>query len=501
MDYREALSAAFPPRRSDEPAGLREDILDELADHLTCSYHHELLRGADSAAARARALERFGDPAAVARRLWLDAMKGRIMAKRVLIATCVMLTCASLSLAAVFWLRSNRAEAAMARALALAEAERRMAEDALAESNRRLTDSLAQNQLASAEMLKQLKSVSDAVRNPRSLDWNPLKFKLTEGTPDGPPVAGVNVNIYRTDQGNGGGFNRTLKSDTSGIVDAGLVNPGEYSFSLATATGHGSSQQAWGNLRIQPGSETLKHIVCPRALAEGAPVRFKFSWPAELEKEGLVLCVSLAYDSRRISEVDWHRAIVRSLLSGPATPVAEILRGKRPYLWSKPGQQAVSAELWNKDLVLPDESTGPFLWEVGTYQISSMLVLRPTPDPAVSATRKRYQVVAGLTTPGAIPRQGFVIRTEPPESDRPDGKTQERGGDHTDFASAIQTKRIPPGRDSQVFRGVGEAWGNASGGLEIRPGQVNEWTVSLWDELITLVRDQLESQKTSETQQ
>ena len=45
--------------------------------------------------ARQRVLERFGDPAAVARRLWLDAMKGKIMAQRVLIATClvVMLAC------------------------------------------------------------------------------------------------------------------------------------------------------------------------------------------------------------------------------------------------------------------------------------------------------------------------------------------------------------------------------------------------------------------------
>ncbi len=116
MDYPEALSAALPPRRSDEPAGLRQDIFDELADHLTCSYHRELLRGVDSTVARARALERFGDPAAVARRLWLDAMKGKIMAKRVLIATCVMMTCASLSLAAVFWMRSNRAAQELARA-------------------------------------------------------------------------------------------------------------------------------------------------------------------------------------------------------------------------------------------------------------------------------------------------------------------------------------------------------------------------------------------------
>ncbi len=67
IDFRDSLSALLPSPRRDEPAGLRQDILDELADHLTCSFHRELLRGSDSADARRRALERFGDPAAVAR--------------------------------------------------------------------------------------------------------------------------------------------------------------------------------------------------------------------------------------------------------------------------------------------------------------------------------------------------------------------------------------------------------------------------------------------------
>ena len=66
MDSRDTLSAAFPPPRDDEPASLRQDILDELNDHLACAYNRELLRGMDSDAARQRVLERFGNPAAVA---------------------------------------------------------------------------------------------------------------------------------------------------------------------------------------------------------------------------------------------------------------------------------------------------------------------------------------------------------------------------------------------------------------------------------------------------
>ena len=37
MDFRDNLSALLPPHRDDEPASLRQDILDELDDHLACA--------------------------------------------------------------------------------------------------------------------------------------------------------------------------------------------------------------------------------------------------------------------------------------------------------------------------------------------------------------------------------------------------------------------------------------------------------------------------------
>ena len=96
MDFRETLSAQLPPPQPDEPAGLRQEILDELNDHLVCAYHREILRGADRSVARRRVLEQFGDPAELACRLWLDAMRGKIMAQRVFIGTCALVAAASL---------------------------------------------------------------------------------------------------------------------------------------------------------------------------------------------------------------------------------------------------------------------------------------------------------------------------------------------------------------------------------------------------------------------
>ena len=175
MDFRDGLSAELPAPRDDEPGSLRDDILDELADHLACAYRRELLRGADAATARQRVLERFGDPAALARRLWFDAMKGKIMSQRILVVCCILLTVISLSLAFVMWNQAVHAQ----RLAAMAEAQ-------MAEQMHR-AEELQQ------QMLEQLQAMSKAASSSKSPDWIPVSFKLTQGTPDGPPAVGVNA--------------------------------------------------------------------------------------------------------------------------------------------------------------------------------------------------------------------------------------------------------------------------------------------------------------------
>ena len=54
-----------------------------------------------------------------------------------------------------------------------------------------MAESLAQAQATNKDMLNKLSEMSEAIRHPRSPDWNPVTFKLTEETPDGPPVAEV----------------------------------------------------------------------------------------------------------------------------------------------------------------------------------------------------------------------------------------------------------------------------------------------------------------------
>lgn len=102
------LLAAIPEPRGDEPSSLRADIADELTDHLQCAFRREVLKDGDAAAAQRRTLDCFGDPKKLARRLWWQAMRSRIMKQRIVsgLQWLVALT-AMLVSGAVFWQQSQ----------------------------------------------------------------------------------------------------------------------------------------------------------------------------------------------------------------------------------------------------------------------------------------------------------------------------------------------------------------------------------------------------------
>ncbi|HVW01451.1 MAG TPA: permease prefix domain 1-containing protein, partial [Planctomycetaceae bacterium] len=94
-------AAHLPAPRDDEPPHLRQDIHDELADHLQSAMERELRQTTDEGAARERVLERFGDPRRVARKLWQDAMWEKLMSQRILVAMAGMILVASFGM---FWM-------------------------------------------------------------------------------------------------------------------------------------------------------------------------------------------------------------------------------------------------------------------------------------------------------------------------------------------------------------------------------------------------------------
>lgn len=99
MSWRDEAERALPPPRRHEPADLRADILDELADHLALAAERERGRNGNAGedAIWARVLEQFGNPQTLAQRLWWDAMKETVMREWIQ-TTVVVLACVAVVL-------------------------------------------------------------------------------------------------------------------------------------------------------------------------------------------------------------------------------------------------------------------------------------------------------------------------------------------------------------------------------------------------------------------
>ncbi|MFP6582680.1 MAG: hypothetical protein VCD00_09005 [Candidatus Hydrogenedentota bacterium] len=104
MDWSNDTEQGFPPKRHKEPLSLRRDILDELSDHLAMAAEREVDSGInDDTQIRKNILNKFGNPAAIARNLWWDAMNGTIMKDWIQIIVNVVLCLGVMAFMTIFY--------------------------------------------------------------------------------------------------------------------------------------------------------------------------------------------------------------------------------------------------------------------------------------------------------------------------------------------------------------------------------------------------------------
>ncbi|HSG72811.1 MAG TPA: permease prefix domain 1-containing protein, partial [Planctomycetaceae bacterium] len=103
MEWPDDLAAELPGPNPDEPQSLRQDILDELRDHLQSSLELEQLKGTPASEAERAVITKFGNPVQTARQLWWDAMKGRIMSQRITLGLVIVLCLLSVAATAMLW--------------------------------------------------------------------------------------------------------------------------------------------------------------------------------------------------------------------------------------------------------------------------------------------------------------------------------------------------------------------------------------------------------------
>jgi hypothetical protein len=434
MDFHDALSTGFPARRDDEPDDLRDDIVDELADHLACAYRRELLRVADGATARRRVLDRFGDPAAVARQLWLDAMWGRIMSQRILVVCCVVLAAVSLGMALVLWNQSVHAQRMLRQEMAAAEAARREAESARQQAIARL-----------ASGPKPTDKRGDS-------ETKSTILKLTEEKTDGPPAVNVLVELNKLGEGRSKEIWRT--SDSGGMADFGPLQPGDYEFLIQRASPRGTFRTR-ASFTLGAGAQAVKQVVCPKVPPEQVPIRVYLKLPADLMKQDLIVSAFFVSESKQIEGGwQWEYRLQRSLFCqcGNGNDLTEI-RDNHISQKGGPGRGAPYLEISPDDVLSLGKLGAPVDFDSATYQLMSLFVVRKGPSSSAHGDPLRFDILASSHPPS---QTGMGIVTTPtPE----------------------------------------EFWKSKAATFEARRGQADEWTIRIPDELVKAVQEKLKAEE------
>ena len=300
------ITTRLPPRHEDEPVSLRQDIVDEILDHLQCGLRRELLiQGGDEASAKERVLRRFGDPREIARKLWFQAMWSKIMSQRIAVGSALfsMLVCAVL-VGMMGWMLHQQQLSA------------------------------AQQQRANTELMERIVGlIKPSQQTETYTDSEPqkshLQVKVTLDTEDGPPAPRCTVTIKKQPElgwpVSNGGDSQQFALDPSGMADCGLTEPGRFEVTIRTPF----NEVATSFFTIRSNQDHIEHVVVPGKLPEMTKVVFRIDeLPADLDFSDLGLVMRLRpHGSRTVGGRAW-RATGR--WPGIAMPLVSL--GKEPDL-------------------------------------------------------------------------------------------------------------------------------------------------------------------------
>ena len=273
------ISAGLPAPRDDEPRALRSDITDELADHLACSAARERLRDIDQplrsdTEVLAAVLERFGNPNEVARRLWWDAMKEKIMTQRILSGVTIVVAVAAV-LSSFFTYRLLATNYSFMEPIMLSQRE------------------MTQAMVAELHTLRNERNVADS-----SAAWQSLSVQLIDEADQ--PVMGKVICQKSGD----GSVRQDIATDENGVADFGQLPTGQYEISAQILSpGLYSGTQS---ILLGPGRATEYIISCPSKNPPQIAPQFEINPPDDLANEALFYVAQMSWVSRRVNNQLWH---------------------------------------------------------------------------------------------------------------------------------------------------------------------------------------------------
>ncbi len=290
------IAANLPPPRDDEPTSLRQDIFDELADHLECALDREQQRQSafpeTSESPRERTLKRFGNPAQIALGLWWDAMWGKIMTQRIVITLSSLVAVACC--AAVFV--SMRLVGIQERALT----DQRAAFEAMQQGM------LAQ-QKELAETLQRIRDQSQAAAQAGSetpAEWVPAVIRCLGPDGETPAPAGLQVVLASRDKDS---RLPPWKQVTNGRdpIRIPKVRYGHYGLSVAAPWG----DSLITSIGINPGLPFELDLRCPAGPPETVVIKPVFELPDDLNTRDLYFNLPLGTTRRVVGSEKWETSL------------------------------------------------------------------------------------------------------------------------------------------------------------------------------------------------
>ncbi len=260
------IADSLPPQRDDEPPSLRQDIIDELNDHLECAARQKMLSGKDEDEAQRAALDRFGDLKTIARQLWWDAMKERIMKKRLLwslgiSAFVVLILFCTFTLFMLFAIIKD----------------------------------LRDVQAAQANLVPRI--------SPVDLEWGSLTIELLDA--DGEPMADWPVtvagNMYSTDAR----IKRDLRTDENGQLNIDPIRTGT-AYDIFTDGNYGWNYFA-NDIFLEPGESKVLTIHNP-VKPETVPTIFDLIWPDIPPDQTMRIMYRFEPMQPEKSETEWYQS-------------------------------------------------------------------------------------------------------------------------------------------------------------------------------------------------
>lgn len=287
------IAAELPPPRDDEPASLRRDIIDELADHLACALERERQRGemTPSAAATSpwqRVLDRFGSPRAVALQLWRQAMQESLFMQRlVLLAAIFVMGATCFGMYFIVRTLTSQNQAILAQQREMAETLRRVNEQ-------------ARN--------------APAPRTETSVEWVPFEVQLRSAEPGTSLPPGYLVYLARQ-QDTTGMPPWEARTDDTPFVKFPLVRYGRYTFKVEAPWGEYLTRE----ININPGAAVHLTVDCPARPPQPLVVQPRLVVPEEFRKRKLFVSFRLGVGERLVAGSDWKTLLRKGASIGNGT--------------------------------------------------------------------------------------------------------------------------------------------------------------------------------------